>query len=113
MPETIKRLGAVNVTAAINTDVTLYICPANTFAAISFINACNMTTSGVSIRIAHIDGAYVNLISGEDYVTFDSNLNPRSNADFGRGLCMEAAECLMVRSSAVSTSFQAWGSEIS
>lgn len=111
MAEVIKRLGATTVVA--NTDTALYVCPANTMAAISCINVCNTTIySGVSFRLAHVDGA-IATVALEDYIAYDETLPAGSNIAFQIGVAMEAAESLLVRSGSTYCVFQCWGSEVS
>lgn len=109
--EVIKRLGATTV--GLNIDTTLYLVPSNTMTALSCINACNMSASGVSIRIAHVDGR-INEVSAEDYIAYDELVPARTNIAYQMGICMEAADTIMVRGdgSGVSFAFQAWGSEV-
>lgn len=113
MGETIKRLGGV--TTGLNIDTTLYTCPANTMAVVSFVSCCNdrIGGDGVSIRLAHVDGQ-INTVSAEDYICYDLLMGPSSASEFARGLCMSAADTLMVRANGdgVTVAWGAWGSEI-
>ena len=70
MAETIKRLGAVEVSSA-NSATTLYQCPTDTYAAISSINVCNTSGTSATFKIAHVDGR-INEVVEEDYIAYDS-----------------------------------------
>jgi len=109
MAEEVKRLGATEVVA--NTDTALYTVPTGKRAVVATIQALNRNAGAQTIRLAHIDGALVDLAE-EDYIEYNYSVAANTAARWSIGICMEAGDILMVRASHADVRFLAWGSEI-
>lgn len=105
-----KVLGQQYPTAA--TDTTLYTVPASTNTVVSNINICNQSVGSadyvsIAIRIA---GAS---LANKQYLVYQEIVAPASVYNFTAGITLSATDVITVNSLLGTTSFQAFGSEIS
>lgn len=109
MSEVLKRLGATTVTA--NTDTLLYAVPASKSAVVSTILVCNRGATSQTYRVAHVDGAIVN-VANEDFIAYDQTIPANTSFGLSFGVTMAATHTILVRSDSTNVNFIAWGSEI-
>lgn len=108
-----KRLGAEEIDGAvnlINTDIELYVVPANKYAIVATIHCLNRGVANAVIRVVHTD----NGVADEDYILYDEPLYYQGGANhisIQLGICMAVGDKLYVRSDKVDCNFQAWGEE--
>ena len=100
------RLAAVDVAATTNT--TLYSVPAARKATCT-VNLCNRTSSAVTVRIAHIDGA-IGAVADADYIEFGTSI-PANGVLERTGITMAATHTLMVYASGTGISAVVHGIE--
>ena len=100
------RLGAADLTAAVNT--TIYTVPASTVATVS-INVCNRNNTSVTVRIAHLDGA-IGTLGNEDYIEYDTTI-PSNGILERTGIVMAATHTIMAYSPNSNVSVQVYGFE--
>ncbi len=110
MVETVKRLGAITVTA--NTDTALYLVGASTSAVVSTIQVCNIGSTDRTFRIAHVNAGGVGAVANEDYLYYDCTIEANSSASFTLGIAMATADTLLVRANHAEVVFLCWGVEI-
>ena len=109
MPTTYKVLGQVYPSAVTNT--TLYTVPSATQTVVSTINICNQGVNSDAIRIAiRVAGS---AISSEEYIAFEEPIAGYSMMTITAGLTLGATDVVTVYSTTGTTSFNAFGSEIS
>jgi len=95
---------------ALDTDTSLYTCPAATEAVISSLVVANRGVASGTYRIAvRPNGA---TISAEHYIAFNVTLAPSSFVSLTLGLTIDATDVITVRASTADFSFAAFGSEI-
>jgi len=109
MAETLKRLGAITVTA--DTDTELGGPDSGKTWVVSTILAVNRATTDQTIRIAHIDGDLGD-VADEDYIAYDYPIEGNGVVPFSLGVCVEAGHTVLVRSNSADVHFVMWGSEI-
>jgi hypothetical protein len=105
-----KVLGQNAPTAA--TDTSLYTVPASTNTVVSNINICNRDVGSadyVSIAI-RISGAS---LAVKQYLVYQEILAPASVYNFTAGITLSATDVITVNSLLGTSTFQAFGSEIS
>ena len=105
-----KVLGQLAPSAA--TDASLYTVPASTATVISNINICNRSVGSadyvsIAIRIA---GA---ALADKQYLVYQEIIAPASVYNFTAGLTVSATDVITVTSLLGTSTFQAFGSEIS
>ena len=109
MPTTYKVLGQSSPTA--DTDTNLYTVPSATQTVVSTITVCNRSGSidifNIAVRPA---GAS---IANQHYVFFGEPIGSNSSVILTIGMTIAATDIITVRSLNGSTSFNAFGSEIS
>ena len=111
MAETIKRLGAVRPSSA-STWTQLYQTASGTTAVVSCLAICNQTSSAVTVRVAHEDGT-TGTPANEDIFLYDETIPANTTLQLTWGITVGAQNTLLVYvSDADSTSFVAWGTEI-
>lgn len=103
---TIGRLGAVNLSASVNT--ILYTAPAGSFATLT-INMCNRTLTSSKIRIAILSGALGSL-SVNDYIEYDVAISTAGMIERS-GIVVGPGNSVMVFSDSSNMSAVCWGFE--
>lgn len=104
-----KVLGQTTPSASTNT--TLYTVPAATEMVLSSLVVCNQDTSSCTIRIAiRPDGES---IAAKHYLVYDATVAAKQTIAFTLGITANASDVITVWSSNASSSFNAFGSEIS
>lgn len=97
------RLGAVSPAADTNT--ILYSCPSSTVATVSVSVARRSAAKDETVRIALMDSTVVGNLADEDYLEYDSAVTEIT------GIVLSANESIVVRTSANTVSFVAYGFE--
>jgi hypothetical protein len=100
------RLGAADLTAALNTSI--YTVPASTVATVN-INVCNRNSTDVTIRLAHLDGA-IGTLSNEDYIEYDVTILAYGILE-RTGIVMAETHSIMAYSPNSNVSVVIWGWE--
>jgi len=100
------RLGASDLTAAVNT--TIYTVSASTIATVN-INVCNRNATSVTVRLAHLDGA-IGTLADEDYIEYDVTI-PANGVLERTGIVMAATHSIMAYSPNSNVSVSIWGWE--
>ena len=110
MPTTYKVLGQSAPSAA--TDTSLYTCPSVTQTIISTINVVNTAASTADIiRIAvRPDGA---ALANQHYIVYGVSLAAGATFTYTGGITVDAADVVTIYSTNGTSSFNAFGSEIS
>jgi hypothetical protein len=110
MPTVYKVLGQSAPSAA--TATSLYTCPSATQTIISTINVVNTHASNADIiRIAvRPDGA---TLSNEHYIVYGVSLAAGATFTYTGGITIDATDVITVYSTNGTSSFNAFGSEIS
>ena len=109
MPTNYKVLGQSNPSAT--TATTLYTVPAATQAVVSTITVCNQASSAATYRVAvRIAGA---ALAAAQYIAYDVSLPGNATDTLTLGVTLGATDVITVYSSNATTSFNAYGSEIS
>jgi len=96
---------------AANTDTTVYTVPSATYAVISSIVICNITTTARTYRIAvRPNGA---TIGNDDYIAYDETIPANSSFTWAIGVSLDASDVITVRASATdAVAFNVFGAEI-
>jgi hypothetical protein len=109
MPSTYKVLGQQYPTAA--TATTLYTVPSATQTVVSTITVCNQSASSDTIRIAiRVAGS---ALSNEEYIAYEEPIAGYSMMTITAGITLSATDVVTIYSTAGTSSFNAFGSEIS
>lgn len=109
MPTNYKVLGQSNPAAT--TATSLYTVPAATQSIVSTITVCNQAAAACTYRIAvRPTGA---ALAAQHYVAFDVSLPAYATDTLTLGVTLGATDVITVLSSNATTSFNAYGSEIS
>lgn len=109
MPTNYKVLGQSNPAAT--TATSLYTVPAATQAIVSTITVCNQASTAATYRIAvRVAGA---TLAAAQYIAFDVSLPGNATDTLTLGVTLGATDVITVQSSNATTSFAAFGSEIS
>ena len=114
MGETLKRLGASEVTQA--TGYSVYTAGTSTAAVVSSISVCNLSDYSRTYTLAHVDYADVfhatSGVTQMDYFAYEQTIDAKSTIVFQLGIAMEAADSIYAASSGATLAVIAWGSEI-
>lgn len=109
MPTNYKVLGQSNPAAT--TATSLYTVPSATQAIVSTITVCNQAATACTYRIAvRPTGA---ALAAQHYVAFDVSLPANATDTLTLGVTLGATDVITVLSSNATTSFNAYGSELS
>jgi hypothetical protein len=106
---TYKVLGQVNPSAT--TATTLYTVPSATSTVISTITVCNQATAAITFRVA-VRPAGATLAAAH-YLVYDASLDANSMTALSLGISLATTDVITVYSSASTTSFSAFGAELS
>jgi hypothetical protein len=111
MATTYKRLGAVAAGGTIGTAATLYTVPAATSTVVSTITVCNTSSSSVIYSIG-VNTSTSFATAG--YVVYQATIAGNDTVALTLGITLDTTnKYLLVSSSASTTVFSAFGSEIS
>lgn len=110
MATTYKVLGQIQGTAAVGTYADLYTVPTGTSAVVSTIAVCNQAATAMTYRIAV---ASTSSPSTAEFIVFGSTVAANETVFLTIGITIPAGRKLVVSSSANTSSFSAFGSEIS
>lgn len=110
MATTYKVLGQIQGTVAVGTYSTLYTVPALTSSVISTITICNQAAVDATYRVAV---ASVATPVTAEFITYGATVKANDTVTLTLGLTLEATKRIVISSSANTTSFAAFGSEIS
>ncbi len=109
MPTNYKVLGQSNPAAT--TATSLYTVPAATQAIVSTITVCNQAATAATYRIAvRVAGA---ALAANQYIAYDVSLPANATDTLTLGVTLGATDVITVYSSNATTSFNAYGSELS
>lgn len=108
MAITYKVLGQSNTTT--NTTATLYTVPAATSTIISTLNICSQSASSSTFRIA-VQPAGATLVP-KHYIAYDTSLPANDSISLTLGITLAATDIITVYANTSTTSFSAFGSEI-
>lgn len=110
MATTYKRLGAVASSGVIGTADTLYTVPAATATVVSTISICNTSASSATYSIA-VSTTTSFVTAG--YVVYQATIAGNDTVGLTFGMTLDATnKYLLCSSSASTTVFSAFGSEI-
>lgn len=110
MATTYKILGQTQGTAAVGTYATAYTVPASTSAVISTITVCNQAASDMTFRVAV--AATASAPATAEFVTYGSTCKANDTVCLTLGLTLQAGRNIVISSSANTSSFGVFGSEI-
>ena len=106
-----KRLGAIASTGTIGTADTLYTVPSATATVVSTITVCNTSSSAATFTIA-ISTTTSFVAAG--YIVYQATIAGNDTVALTLGATLDATnKYLLCSASASTTSFSAFGSEIS
>lgn len=109
MPTTYKVLGQTQGTAGVTTYATVYTVPASTSAVISTITICNQASADATYRVAV---ASASTPATAEFLAFGATVKANDTVTLTLGLTLEATKRIVISSSANTTSFGVFGSEI-
>lgn len=109
MATTYKVLGQVQGTSAVGTYADLYTVPASTSAVISTITVCNQAASDATYRVAVAAGSTP---ATAEFIVYGGTVKANDTITLTLGLTLQATKKIVISSSANTTSFGAFGSEI-
>lgn len=110
MATTYKVLGQVQGTAAVGTYATLYTVPASTSTVVSTITICNQASADATYRVAV--AATASAPATAEFIVYGATVKANDTVTLTLGLTLQAAKNIVISSSANTTSFGAFGSEI-
>jgi hypothetical protein len=111
MATTYRVLGQVQGTAAVGTYSTAYTVAAGKSAIISTITICNQAASDMTYRVAVATTASAPATA--EFITYGSTCKANDTVCLTLGLTLHAGESVVISSSANTSSFGVFGSEIS
>jgi hypothetical protein len=111
MPQSFKRLGAINPTA--NTQTNVYVIPAATEAVISTVTICNQSASNVSYSlIAMTAGEFTSPAPTKTFIVRGATVPAADTIVLTLGLTMNAGSILSANTNNSNVSIIAFGSEL-
>ena len=109
MATTYKILGQVQGTAAVGTYADLYTVPSSTSAVVSTVTICNQAAADATYRLAV---AATSTPATAEFIVYGGTVKANDTVTLTLGLTMQAGKKLVISSSANTSSFGAFGSEI-
>jgi len=111
MPQSFKRLGAINPSA--NTQTNVYVVPAATESVISTITICNQTTSNASYSLILMPSSiFASPAGAAHFIVRGATVPAADSIILTIGLTANAGSVLAANTNNNSISFAAFGSEI-
>jgi hypothetical protein len=111
MPQTYKRLGAINPSA--NTQTNVYVVPAATQTVFSSITICNQSATNASYSLALMDTSQFNAAAPTaTFIVRGATVPATDTIVLTLGLTANAGMVLAANASSASISVSAFGSEI-
>jgi len=111
MPQSFKRLGAINPTA--NTQTNVYVIPAATEAVISTVTICNQSSSNVSYSLISMTaGEFSSPAPVKTFLVRGATVPAADTIVLTLGLTMNAGSILSANTNSGSVSILAFGSEL-
>jgi hypothetical protein len=111
MPQTYKRLGAINPSA--NTQTNVYVVPAATQTVFSSITICNQAATNASYSLALMDTSQFNSSApAATFIVRGATVPAADTIVLTLGLTANAGMVLAANASSGSISVSAFGSEI-
>lgn len=111
MPQSFKRLGAIN--PAVNTQTNVYVVPAATEAVISTIAVCNQGASNASYSIILSPAStFANPASAVDFVVRGAVVPAADTIFLTVGLTANAGSVISANTSNANISISIFGSEV-
>lgn len=110
MPKTYKILGNVAGSGTISTYSTLYQVPALTSAIVSTITICNQTSTAMNYRIGLASSAVDPSVN--EFLAYGATVAANDTVALTLGITLQAGKFLRVSSSTASSSFVAFGTEL-
>lgn len=112
MPQSFKRLGAINPSA--NTQTNVYVVPSSTEAVMSTITVCNQTASNVSFSIIQMDASeFADPAPAATYLVRGAVVPAADTLVLTMGITANAGSILAANTNSGSISVSVFGSEIS
>jgi hypothetical protein len=112
MPQSYKRLGAINPSA--NTQTNVYVVPAATEAVISTITVCNQTSVNASYSLALMPSSiFASPAGAAHFIVRGATVPAADSIILTIGLTANAGSVLAANTNDGNISFSAFGSEIS
>ena len=112
MPQTYKRLGAINPSA--NTQTNVYVVPAATESVVSTITVCNQSASNASFSIALMNRTEFNASAPAATFLIRGAVVPAADTlVLTMGLTANTGAVIAANTNIANISFAAFGSEIS
>jgi hypothetical protein len=112
MPQSYKRLGAINPSA--NTQTNVYVVPASTEAVVSTITVCNQAATNASFSLALMPSSIFASPAGAAHFLIRGAVVPAADSlVLTIGLTANTGTVIAANTNSGSLSFAAFGSEIS
>jgi len=112
MPNTYKRLGAINPSA--NTQTNVYVVPAATSAVVSSITICNQSASNASFSLALMDASqFSSPAPAATFIVRGATVPAADTIVLTMGLTANANSVFVANTNLANLSFSMFGSEIS
>jgi hypothetical protein len=108
MAETYLSLGQVKPAAA--TLTTLYTVPAATNTIVSIILVCNQSATADTVRLSVAPGGAADAV--QQYFIYGASVNGNDTLPLPYGITLQAGDVVRVYSTNGTTSFQAYGVQI-
>ena len=111
MPNTYKRLGAINPSA--NTQTNVYVIPAATQSVISTVAICNQGANSTTYSLALMDSSQFNAAApAATWLVRNASITGSDTIFLTVGLTANAGSILAANTPNANISFAAFGSEI-
>jgi hypothetical protein len=95
---------------AATTAATLYTVPSSTSTVVSTISICNQAAASITYRIAVVKSG--DTLATKHYVAFGTSLAANGTTFLTLGVTLSAGDSISVYSSTATTSFNAYGVEL-
>lgn len=112
MPQSFKRLGAINPSA--NTQTNVYVVPSSTEAVMSTITVCNQTGDNASFSIIQMDASeYASPAPTATYLIRGAVVPAADTLVLTMGITANAGSIIAANTNSADISFGVFGSEVS